>query len=211
MDNEKRMAGDYEIIQSIHIGDREIVVGENQNTENDMPYMVAFYESNAVIGRYYDVVGSDDYPEIIKIYGQRIMEQAQKTRAELSAPKIQGIDNAPITTADCTVISYKDDLNDKVIVIKPEVLRREYRRATSQLKLCTGGFGASPNSRGSAVFCTDLYSGRESRYERRDVLGIIEQADLPKWAQHYLSSIQNKQAENQQQTVKAPKHKNLER
>lgn len=80
MDNEKRMAGDYEIIQSIHIGDREIVVGENQNAENDMPYMVAFYESNAVIGRYYDVVGSDDYSEIIEIYGQRIMGQAQKTR-----------------------------------------------------------------------------------------------------------------------------------
>ena len=30
MSDEKRMAGDYEIIQSVYIGDREIVVGENQ-------------------------------------------------------------------------------------------------------------------------------------------------------------------------------------
>lgn len=105
MDNEKRMAGDYEVIQSVHIGDREIVVGENPKAENGMPYMVAFYESNAVIGRYYGVVGSDDYPEIIEIYGRRIMEQAQKTRTELSAPKIQEliISRLPPQTARLSV------------------------------------------------------------------------------------------------------------
>lgn len=27
----KRMAGDYEIIQSFHIGDQEVVLGENVN------------------------------------------------------------------------------------------------------------------------------------------------------------------------------------
>lgn len=26
---EKRMAGDYEVIQAVHIGDREVVLGEN--------------------------------------------------------------------------------------------------------------------------------------------------------------------------------------
>lgn len=33
MSEEKRMAGDYEIIQSVHIGDREIVVGENRRMQ----------------------------------------------------------------------------------------------------------------------------------------------------------------------------------
>ena len=28
MSDEKRMAGDYEIIQSVHIGDREIIIGK---------------------------------------------------------------------------------------------------------------------------------------------------------------------------------------
>lgn len=37
MSEEKRMAGDYEIIQAVHIGDREIVVGENQADEQVMP------------------------------------------------------------------------------------------------------------------------------------------------------------------------------
>lgn len=193
MSDEKRMAGDYEIIQSVQIGDREIVVGENPAATDGLPYMVAFYESNAIMGRYYDAEGSDDFPEIMEIYGQRIMEQAQKTRVELSKPKIQGIDNTPITSEGCTPVSYDDDLHGKIIVIKPEVLRPEYRRATCQLKLCSGGFGASPNSRGSAVFCTDLYSGRESRFERRDVLGIMEPEQMPEWAKHYLSILHDKQ------------------
>ena len=195
MSDEKRMAGDYEIIQSVYIGDREIVVGENQADSDGLPYLVAYYESNAILGRYYDAIGSDDFAEIMEIYGQRIMEQAQKTRAELSKPKIQGIDNSPITAEGCTPISYDDDLNGKVIVIKPEVLRPEYRRATSQLKLCTGGFGAYPHSRGSAVFCTEIYTGRQSRFERRDILGILEPENQPKWVQHYLLILQ--QAEKQ--------------
>lgn len=195
MSDEKRMAGDYEIIQSVYIGDREIVVGENQADTDGLPYLVAYYESNAILGRYYDAVGSDDFPEIMEIYGQRIMEQAQKTRAELSKPKIQGIDNRPITAEGCTPISYDDDLNGKVIVIKPEVLRPEYRRATSQVKLCTGGFGAYPHSRGSAVFCTEVYTGRQSRFERRDVLGVLEPENQPQWVQHSLLVLQ--QAEKQ--------------
>lgn len=195
---DKRMAGDYEIIQSVHIGDREIVVGEKQADTDGLPYLVAYYESNAIIGRYYDAVGSDDFPEIMEIYGRRIMEQAQKTRAELSKPKIQGIDNSPITAEGCTPIRYDDDLHEKVIVIKPEVLRPEYRRATSQVKLCTGGFGASPHSRGTAVYCTEVYSGRQARFERQEILGVLEPENQPEWVRHYLLVLQ--QNEKQKQT-----------
>ena len=83
MSEEKRMAGDYEIIQAVHIGDREIVVGENQADEQGLPYLVAYYESNAILGRYYDAIGSDDFTEIMEIYGQRIMEQAQKKTEDM--------------------------------------------------------------------------------------------------------------------------------
>ena len=54
--------------------------------------------------------------------------------------------------------------------------------ATKQIKRCTGGFGASPHSRGSACFCVDLYSGKEARFERQDILGTLELSQLPKWA-----------------------------
>ena len=183
---EKRMAGDYEIIQTMHIGDREIVLGENPAGANDERYMCAFCQTNGLLAGYTEVMVSGDYTELVKLFGERVAEQAEKTYIELNGPKLQGIPNEPITTDGCEVISHEDDLRGKVIVIKPEVLRQEYRRATCQLQLCTGGFGASPNSRGSACLCTELYSGHNSRFERRDVLGTIKPENLPQWAKHYL-------------------------
>ena len=159
-----------------------------------MRYMCAFCRQNALFAEYSEVMASDDFPEIVELFGQRIAEQAQKTRIELSKPRIQGIDDRPITAEGCTLISHEDDLHGKIVVIKPEVLRREYRRATHQLKLCTGGFGASPHSRGTACYCIDLYTGKESRYERMDVMGTMEPENLPGWARHGLSVIQQEQA-----------------
>lgn len=109
----------------------------------------------------------------------------------LFTPKFQGIDTTPITKADCTPISSDDNLNEKIVVIKQEVLRQEYRRSTNQIKLCTGGFGASPNSRGSACFCVDLYSGKTNRFERRDIMGTLEPEQLPKWAALGLDQYRN--------------------
>lgn len=196
-DPEKRMAGDYEIIHAIKIGDREIVIGENQADENGQKYMTAIGEWNDLFERYGDVLVSDDYPEIVKYFGERVAAQAEKTREELFASRFQGIDNTPITAEGCTPITHDDDLNGRIVVIKPEILRREYRAATRQLKLCVGGFGASPNSRGSAVFCKDLYSGKEARFERRDILGIMEPDKLPTWAQHGLTAIQQERSKKE--------------
>lgn len=187
---DKRMAGDYEIIQSMMIGDKEIVLGENPNDTSGLPYMCTFCEDNGIVARFYDAVGGDDFCEIAQEYGQRIAKQAEETRQAL-LNKRAGLDgNSIITASQCEGISSKDDLHGKVIVIKPEVLRREYRAAAHQLKLCTGGFGASPNSRGSACFCTDLLTGKESRFERRDVLGTMEPDKLPQWAKDGLAAIQ---------------------
>ena len=186
MNDEKRMVGDYEIIHALHIGDQEIVVGEDPAAAPGQMYMCAFCEQNEIFARYDEVLCSDDYAEIIGIYGQRLAEQAEKTRIELKGPKIQGISNAPITAAGCTPITADDDLNGKVVVIRPDILRREYRRATNQVALCDGGFGASPRSRGSACYCVNLYTGKTSRFERRDILGILKDDQIPKWAQQGL-------------------------
>ena len=203
MNEDKRMAGDYEIIHAMHIGDQEIVVGEKPAAAAGQMYMCAFCEQNEIFARYDEVLCSDDYPEIIGIFGQRVVEQAEKTRIELNGPKIQGIANAPITVAGCTPISYNDDLNGKVVVIRPDILRREYRRATNQVMLCDGGFGASPRSRGSACYCVNLYTGKTSRFERRDILGILKEDQIPKWAQHELQA--------QRQKKREPKAKDTER
>lgn len=193
MNDEKRMAGSYEIIHAVHIGDREIVVGDSSVAGPDERFMCAHAVSNDFFCRYDDVITSDDFPEIMSIFGKRITEQSEKTRQELITPIIQGIDVTPFQKHDCKPVSYADDINGKIVVIKPDVLRPEYQRSTNQLKLCTGGFGASPNSRGSACFCMDLYTGKTSRFERSDVMGTLEPDQLPKWAQHHLKLHLNQQ------------------
>lgn len=198
MGTEKRMAGEYEIIQAIKIGDQEIVLGENPEEASGLPYMCAFCEDNGLIARFFDVIAGDDFCEIVQDYGQRIAKQAEKTRETLMSERDGLNDYRVITAEQCSVVSSGDDLNGKIIVIKPEALRQEYRAANHQLKLCTGGFGASPNSRGSACFCTDLFSGKQSRFERRDVLGTMETGNLPQWAKDDLAAIQ--QAENSRAT-----------
>ncbi len=199
MNTQKRMAGDYEIIHAMHIGDREIVVGENPDAAAGQKYMCAFCQRNDFFALHEEVLCSDDYPEIIGIFGQRVAEQAARTRIALNGPKIQGIANAPITASGCTPISSHDDLNGKVVVIRPDVLRREYRSATNQVALCDGGFGASPNSRGSACYCVNLYTGKTSRFERRDILGILKDEQIPKWAQHGLRAHQQSKKKSRQE------------
>lgn len=199
MDNEKRMADTYEIIQAIYVGHQEIVLGEDKTPVDKPMYMVGYCQTNELFQQYTDVMGSDDYLEIVELFGQRIAEQAQKSLEEQNKPKAQGIDDSPIVVNGCSPISYSDDLHKKVIVIKPNVLRREYRRATCQLKLCTGGFGASPNSRGRAVFCIDLYTGKPTRFDRQDVLGTIERDNLPQWAKQCLDKIEQEQSKPQKE------------
>lgn len=193
MKDEKRMAGNYEIIHAMQIGDTEIVVGENPDAAVGERYMCAFCESNLFFERFNDLIVSDDYPAIISQYGQRVHLQADKTRAELNTPELMGFEDKPVTAKDCNIITSSDDLHNQVIVIKPEVLRREYRKATCQIFLCNGGFGASPNSRGSACHCVNLFSGQGTRFERNDVLGILKDDQMPKWVKTALVKHQQKQ------------------
>ena len=153
--------------------------------------MCAYCERNEIFALHSEVMVSDDYTEIVQLFGQRIVDQARKVQQELFKPSFQGINNEPIT--ECNRITYKDDLHNRVVVIKPDVLRREYQHATHQLVLVTGGFGASPNSRGSACFCVNLYTGESGRFERQDILGTLSEDQLPKWAQHGLDMYRNKQ------------------
>jgi len=176
---EKRMAGDYKIIQFIRIGDREIVMGENQKADNGKQYMVSYCRTNELFRSYYEAVCSDDYAEIVGEFGKRIAEMSEKVRNEID--KIE-VDITPITAEDCFPLNYKDDINNKVIAINADVMRPEYKRADRQLCLVVGGFGASSNSRGSAVFCTNLYTGKTTRWERSDVLGVVKPECLPVWA-----------------------------
>ena len=172
-------------------------MGENPADTDGVPYMCAYCEANDIIASYYDSVGGEDYAEIVGIFGERIKEQAEITQEKLRQECMDGEQSILVTEKDCTLITSEDDLNNQVVVIRADVLRPEYRSARYQLRLCTGGFGASPHSRGSACYCKDLVTGKDSRFERRDILGVMEPDELPQWVYDGLAAI--KQAERKLQ------------
>ena len=77
---DKRMAGDYEIIQSMMIGDKEIVLGENPKDTGGLPYMCAFCEDNGIVARFYDAVGGDDFCEIAQGAFERVCRAGRQQR-----------------------------------------------------------------------------------------------------------------------------------
>lgn len=184
---EKRMAGNYEVTTAFEIGTKEIIIGEDKTAASDERFVVANYENNGIFERYVDALVGGDYAEITKIFAERVKNEAEKVIDEKS--KIT-VDMTPITKDGCKVLEADDRIKNKVVVIRADVFKPEYQIATKQLQLCTGGFGAEPNSRGSACFCTNLYSGKEARYERSDILGVIEKDDLPDWAKERLDIVQ---------------------
>ena len=77
MATEKRMIENYEVISSVHIGDKEIVLAIDENNTYGEKYMTCFAERNELFERYTEGQVSDDYAEIVKIFGSRISNSAE--------------------------------------------------------------------------------------------------------------------------------------
>ena len=179
MSDEKRIAGEYEIKQAIHIGDREIVFGEDSKQPDKVSYLVGDYYCNDLFGSYQNTVAGSDYLEMMQEFLDRVSLQIESLRTEISQTDIS---HEPILLKDCIPDDRSKSIKGKVIAIKADCLRPEYRRAASQLYLVTGGHGAQGNSRGNAVFCDNLHSGEHTRFERYDVMGVVRADCLPEWA-----------------------------
>lgn len=172
------MIEDYEVVNSIHIGDKEIVLCENMKDPQGHYYMTCYAERNELFEYFTDAQASDNYLEIAEIYSSRLAEQISKTKAIIEAEK------APlqvITAGMCNQNIFSENMEDKILVVKPKVLRAEYRTATHQIILCTGGNGARPDTIGSAVFHERLFDGTHSRFERVDILGELKPEYYPDW------------------------------
>jgi hypothetical protein len=190
LSEEKRMVDAYEVKHSIHIGDKEVLFGvDDSNTE--YPYMVCYSTLNNPfsIDQYSDGTGSADYLEMMGEFLSRVTAQIEAVKAEQEAITFP---LEPFTAEQCTPNDYQEGIEGKVVALRPERLRPEYRTASNQLVLVTGGFGASANSRGRAVFTINLYSGEEARWNREDILGVVKPSNIPEWAKERLIKIKER-------------------
>ena len=188
---QKEVIGDYEVLASVHVGEKEVVIGEKEPNNDGLRFMCGYMERTDIFNLCNECVYSDDYIEIAHLFGSRIKEAAEIFQ---NKDKELGIPVTVITEKDCIPDHYSHDINGKVIAIDPKVLKPEFQRADKQLYLVTGGFGASANSRGSAVFCTNLLTGKSTRYERMDVMGEVKPECMPEWAKRKLESMNQTRA-----------------
>ena len=147
-------------------------------------YMKADYADHGLICEYSQVFADSDYLEIMRLFTGSLLEQIEKVAAEIGKGAYQ---SQPITAQECHPNDYGQSLVGKVVAIKAEVLRPEYRRGDTQLVLVDGGNGANANPHGNAVYCIHLNDGSRTRFERYQVQGEIK--ELPAWAAARLDTI----------------------
>lgn len=197
MDSESRMIEGYEVTHSVKLGIREVVMGQNWNAPKDERYMCALCHPSKGMVNYEVVVASDDFSEIAIIFAEYITAQALEVKRQRDLMVSQHIDPTPFTAKDCRLDSETESIEGEIVVIRASDIRPDYQISTSQLMLCTGGFGAKANARGTTVYGIDLYSGGHMECQRRSVLGTMERDALPDWAKNALSKIEHHRAEKQ--------------
>lgn len=170
----------YTILQSIHLGDVGLVMGENLDA--DFRYICGEYINNGLIEGITSCMVSNDYLELLDLYEQRVRTQLDKVMANRTG-------FGPITSEMYEPINASDSIKGKVVVINGNNLYRECQTPEHLLFFATGGFGTHPNSRGSAVFAKNLYTKEELRLERQDIIGIMPKEQVPFWAKDNLNSI----------------------
>ena len=195
MEQEKRKFGDYTELTSFRIGKYEIGLFENRKAPKDEMFLCGFIESNGIMERLIDGMVSDSFADIATVYGGRIADKAEEVQKELEHIQKNVGDDSELTAKNCLSITYEDDLKGKIIVVRGDILRPEYKRASNQLLLCTGGSGSKPNPYGRTCYAVHLYDARETAYYRQDILGVMPEDKLPEWAKKGLEAIQQQSTE----------------
>ena len=186
MTDEKRTVNGFEVQFAMHIGPREVVFLLDPASE-ETPYMVGYCDIMSLgFEHANDVVGSDDYLEIVDEFLHRVQGQVEQVRADRERT------NEPqevFGAAQCLPDGMKYDLEGKVVILKPEALRPEYCNVANQLILVTGGNGASPDGHGTAVFGKNVFSGEKHDSRRHKILGVLDPEQAPPWVRPGVCAI----------------------
>ena len=81
------------------------------------------------------------------------------------------------------------EYTDKLLVLKPEILKDQYKNPVCQLFFAESGFGCYPDKIGSKVFGRFLCDGERAQFWRSDFEGIADYKYVPDWAMTRLHDL----------------------
>ena len=113
MSEEKRKLGNYEVVNSIYIGDKEVVFGVDKSDK--YPFLVSYCDYHNPFGVPWatESVGCDDYLEAMGIFIQRVQSQIEQTKSELSK---FAFDNTVFTKDHCIPDKRSSSIVGKVVL-----------------------------------------------------------------------------------------------
>lgn len=69
MGKEKRMIGDYTVLCSVNVGEKEVILASNEQSTDGEKFLCGFVERNDLFELCKECVVSDDYIEIAHTFG----------------------------------------------------------------------------------------------------------------------------------------------
>ncbi len=101
---------------------------------------------------------------------------------------------------DKTHCSDEENYENRVLILRPSVLRDEYKTPENQLFYAQCGNGCDPDAIGTKVFGFFLSDGEETNYRRANFIGVMDDKFIPDWAKEKLAEIESEQSETQDET-----------
>lgn len=90
-----------------------------------------------------------------------------------------------IDKSECKPLS--DNIEGKLVVIKPDFFKPEFREAKYQIVLAAGGFGCDASKMGNAVFVEEVHTDNPEHYrqERYNLIGEPTEEITKEWKSMY--------------------------
>ena len=101
---------------------------------------------------------------------------------------------------DKTHCSDEENYENRVLILRPSVLKDEYKTPENQLFYAQCGNGCDPDAIGTKVFGFFLSDGEETNYRRANFIGVMDDKFIPDWAKEKLAEIESEQSETQDET-----------
>ena len=79
----------------------------------------------------------------------------------------------------------------KLLILRPDKLREEFKQPENQLVYATHGNGCNPNAIGRSVFGYFISDGENTAFDRSDFIGVIDDDHIPEWAVVKLHELQD--------------------
>lgn len=119
-------------------------------------------------------------PNTAVIYRDGIVLKDGKDLLDMGSGENKGI--SLFLSSDCIDGSRCENYYKRILVLKPEKLKGEYRDSKYQLWLpYSDTFGCDPNARGQTIYAVCLYDGEVStvNWRRDDFLGVLKPDRIP--------------------------------